>query len=216
MEELPSRAASLLAHDLHQPAHAQQVGIADQQKDTSARLLSLCASGDASALRKLYVNQAPRLYSLAARITGDSSLAADALHDAFIQIWKHAGRYDANVGHADAWLTMIVRYRALDIKRLRWREQLLPDMPDGEDESSNPFRDLVRSREAAVVQTWLDMLAPHYRKVIISVYFDDMSQREVALKYDIPLGTIKSSMRRALLRLKAMSQASDTSSPFRH
>ena len=181
----------------------------DVQNVESARLLASCAAGDASALRDLYLAQAPRLYGLALRVTDDAGLAADAVHDAFVQIWKNAGKFDANAGDARAWFTGIVRYRALDIKRLRAREKLVSEVPERENDAADPLEELLRSDEAAVLHVWLNLLTPQFRKMLVAVYFNDLSQNEIAAKYGMPIGTIKSSIRRALLRLKTLSYTSD-------
>ena len=178
-------------------------------RQSRAPLYDSCAAGHASALRDLYLAQAPRLYGLALRVTDDAGLAADAVHDAFVQIWKNAGKFDANAGDARAWFTGIVRYRALDIKRLRAREKLVSEVPERENDAADPLEELLRSDEAAVLHVWLNLLTPQFRKMLVAVYFNDLSQNEIAAKYGMPIGTIKSSIRRALLRLKTLSYTSD-------
>src|SRR6185437_3568998 len=78
-------------------------------------LLHRCRDGDAAAFRRLYDAESPRLYGLALRITGQAALAADAVHDAFLQVWQKATRFDPGRGSAGAWLTALVRYRAIDL-----------------------------------------------------------------------------------------------------
>lgn len=102
--------------------HDQEIQPAKERETILAVLLCRCAAGDSSALHELYIAQASRLHGLAIRITNDPELAADAVHDTFVQVWKRAARFDPKRGNVDAWLTGIVRYRALDIRKSRSRE----------------------------------------------------------------------------------------------
>ena len=87
-----------------------------------ARLVERCGAGDRAAFRALYDAQAARLYGIALRITRQPGLAADAVHDALLQVWQKAARFDPARGAAEAWLTGLVRYRAIDIVRRQGRE----------------------------------------------------------------------------------------------
>jgi RNA polymerase sigma-70 factor, ECF subfamily len=104
--------------------------------DDTAVLLHHCAGGDRAAFRLLYDRWGARLYGIALRITRQSSLAADALHDAFLQIWQQAHRFDPDRGGAEAWMIGMVRYRALDIVRRQARE--IPGYEPGEREDESP------------------------------------------------------------------------------
>jgi RNA polymerase sigma-70 factor (ECF subfamily) len=165
-------------------------------------LLARCAGGDAAAFRALYSAQAPRMHGLAMRITRDPALAADAMHDAFVQVWKHAVRFDPERGAAGAWLTSIVRYRALDITRRRVREQPGYEAPEQEDESPDALAQLVASAEGAALRRCLEELEPDRRALLISAYTEGLSHSELAEKSGSPLGTIKSWIRRSLASLK--------------
>src|SRR3954466_2874856 len=92
------------------------------QADETDALLHRCAGGDREAFRLLYDRWGSRLYGIALRITRQSSSAADALHDALLQIWQQAYRFDPERGGPEAWMVGIVRYRALDIVRRQARE----------------------------------------------------------------------------------------------
>jgi len=167
-----------------------------------AKLLGRCAGGDATAFRALYSAQSPRMHGLAMRITRDPALAADAMHDAFVQVWKQAVRFDPERGAAGAWLTSIVRYRALDITRRRVREQPGYEAPEQEDESPDALSQLVTSAEGAALRRCLEELEPDRRALLISAYTDGLSHSELADKTGSPLGTIKSWIRRSLASLK--------------
>jgi RNA polymerase sigma-70 factor, ECF subfamily len=174
----------------------------DDGDATLTALLIRCASGDAAAFRSLYSAQSGRMHGLALRITRDPALAADAMHDAFVQVWKQAVQFDPERGAAGAWLTSIVRYRALDITRRRVREQPGYEPPEQEDDAPDALAQLVSSTEGAALRRCMEELEPDRRALLISAYTDGLSHSELAEKSGNPLGTIKSWIRRSLATLK--------------
>jgi RNA polymerase sigma-70 factor (ECF subfamily) len=180
----------------------QRSGSRDENDADLTALLGRCASGDRAAFRTLYDGQSGRLHGLALRITRDPGLAADATHDAFVQVWNQAVRFDPSRGAAGAWLTSIVRYRALDITRRRVREKPGYEPPEQEDESPDALSQLVSSAEGAALRQCLDELEPDRRKLLMQAYADGLSHSELADKTGTPLGTIKSWIRRSLASLK--------------
>ena len=102
-------------------------------------LLRQVAAGDRAAFEALYRAQSPRLYGVAIRITRHSAQAADAVHDAFLQVWRNAARFDVERGNPEAWLLSLARYRALDIARRRGREASDDDLPELADEDPDPL-----------------------------------------------------------------------------
>src|ERR1700733_8299336 len=97
------------------------------EDDSLDALLVACAAGDQRAFRQLYDQEASRLHGLALRILRQPSAAADAVQDAFLQVWQRAATFDPARGSAKAWLVSIVRYRALDAAQQRSREILSDD-----------------------------------------------------------------------------------------
>ena len=85
-------------------------------------LLTAVGTGDRRAFDALYLRLSGRLHAVALRMLRDADLAEDAVHDAFVQIWRNAGRYDRARGEVTAWAIGILRYRALDLLRRRGRE----------------------------------------------------------------------------------------------
>ena len=98
---------------------SQAVTQSPPPQDEVAMLLARCAMADQAAFRLLYDQQSPTLYALALRITRDASLASDAVHDAMLQVWRNAVRFDPARGSGRAWLVSLVRYRALDARGAR-------------------------------------------------------------------------------------------------
>jgi RNA polymerase sigma-70 factor (ECF subfamily) len=170
--------------------------------DDLSALLWRVAAGDRGAFRELYDLQAPRLYSVALRITRQPTLASDAVHDAFIQVWRNAGRFDLARGEAGAWLLSLVRYRALDIARHRNRETAGIDIPEREDEAPDPLARLESVRDAAALRACLDGLDAERRRLIVMAFVDGLTHTEVAERTKIPLGTVKTWIRRGLQSLR--------------
>ncbi len=168
-----------------------------------SQLLERCGSGDRMAFRLLYEAEAARLHGLALRITRQPSLAADAVHDALLQVWQRAARFDPQRGSAEAWLTGLVRYRAIDLVRRRARETTGLEMPDEADTAPGPLERLMSSAAGQALHHCLSLLDEPQRRVILLAFTDGLSHAELAERLGAPLGTVKSWIRRGLLALKA-------------
>jgi RNA polymerase sigma-70 factor, ECF subfamily len=170
--------------------------------DDTAALLHRCAGGDNAACRLLYDRWGSRLYGIALRITRQSSLAADALHDAFLQIWQQAHRFDPDRGSPEAWMVGMVRYRALDLVRRQAREIPGYEAEDLEDKSPDALARLVSSTEGAALRRCLQELEADRRRLVVMAFVDGLSHSELAERLGVPLGTVKSWIRRSLLTLR--------------
>jgi RNA polymerase sigma-70 factor (ECF subfamily) len=170
--------------------------------DDSAALLQRCGAGDRRAFRSLYEMWGGRLHGIALRITRQASLAADATHDAFVQVWQQAHRFDPARGSAEAFLISLVRYRALDIVRRHAREVPGYEADEVEDESPDALARLVSSSEGAALQRCMSLLEPDRQRLLVMAFVDGLSHGELAERLGAPLGTIKSWIRRSLLSLR--------------
>lgn len=172
------------------------------REDDIAALLKLCGEGDRVAFRRLYDLQSPRLYGLALRMMQQPALAADAVHDAFVQVWQRAARFDPARGAAEAWLASLLRYRAIDILRQRSREQYGHEGGDEPDPAPDAFAHVAAKADSAALQRCLAELEDGQRRVVLLAFMDGLSHSELAARLQAPLGTIKSWVRRALLGLR--------------
>lgn len=166
-------------------------------------LLSRCRTGDGEAFRALYDAESLRLYGMALRITGQPALAADAMHDAFLQVWQNAGRFDPARGPAEAWLTGLVRYRAIDLIRQRARETPEEALPEERDPQPGALEVLLENAAGKALHRCLFALEERQRQVIVLAFVNGMTHAELATHLGVPLGTAKSWIRRGLLALKA-------------
>lgn len=162
------------------------------------------AGGDRDALAALYDRYGARVFSLALRMVGDESLAEDITHDAFLKIWRAAPTFDPARGKTSSWLLHIAHTTAVDALRARRRTVLRSE----EQTSAEHVAEADTAVEAelallgAEVRSALMRLAPEQREVIELAYFDALSQREIASRLRIPLGTVKSRIRLGLEALR--------------
>jgi len=171
--------------------------------DDLGALLQRVAGGDRAAFQLLYQAQSPRLYAVALRITRHSAQAADAVHDAFLQVWRNAARFDSGRGNPQAWLFSLTRYRALDIARRRGREVADDDLPEQADGDPDPLARLVSSRDATALHRCLLELDEGRRKLVVMAFVEGLTHTEVAERATMPLGTVKSWIRRSLRTLRS-------------
>jgi len=167
-------------------------------------LLQACAGGDKAALHSLYKETAAQLFGLALRILRNRELAEEIVQDSFVLLWNNAHTFDPGRGSAMAWLARIVRNRCIDLIRRRGRETPLDhtSIEGWEDPGSSPADLAVLSSDARRLHHCLDELEESPRKVLKLVYYEGMTYEEVAVHLGVPLGTVKSWVRRSLTRLR--------------
>ena len=171
-------------------------------------LLVGLAAGRIEALDALYDRYRAMAYGIARRITADDVLAEDVVQDAFLGAWRSAERYVAGRGSVKTWLLSIVHHRAIDAIRRRRPVSALPDEQEGAptpasltlpDVWGEVSGRLDRETVVAAVAT----LPPAQREAIELAYFGGLTQVEIADRTGVPLGTVKSRVRLALLSLRA-------------
>jgi RNA polymerase sigma-70 factor (ECF subfamily) len=167
-----------------------------------AQLVRRCGTGDRAAFQVLYKAHSARLYGLALRITRQPALASDAVHDALLQAWQRAGSFDPSRGTVSAWLTGLVRYRAIDVMRKRAREVTGVELPETADDTPGALERLLASAAGAALHRCLSLLDAQPRQAIMLAFVDGLSHAELAVRLNTPLGTVKSWIRRGLQSLK--------------
>lgn len=179
---------------------------------TDAELVARLALGEDRALAELYDRHSAVAFSLARAIVRDVADAEEVVADCFAQVWRTAASFDPGRGSVVAWVTTIVRTRALDLIRAqRRRARVLDDAAVlGEDErvaatpspGDTPDRDLERAETRELVRRSLADLPDAQRRVLELAYFGGMSQSEIADFLSEPLGTVKTRMRAGLEKLR--------------
>ncbi len=176
-------------------------GMTGRDVDHSAAIRA-CAAGDEVSLRALYEAEAATMLGVALRIVRRRDLAEEAVHDAFLQIWRKAHQFDAKLGSGRTWMFAIVRNRALNIVRDRSREDLVDDetfeaVAGGEHDDM-----LLRMPERDALRLCLERLEKPRRTSLILAYVEGFSHGEIAGRLGVPLGTVKAWIRRSLIALK--------------
>ena len=162
---------------------------------------------DQQALAELYETMAGRVYGLALRITRQVQTAEEVTEDCFWQVWRQAPRFDPARGAAVAWIMTIARSRALDaLRRADTAEPLGEDrLATIEAEDGSDPQDLLDAVEKQHrLHAALRDLEPLPRQLVALAFFRGLSHEEIAGQMGLPLGTVKSHIRRALLRLREL------------
>jgi RNA polymerase sigma-70 factor (ECF subfamily) len=182
----------------------------DAQQAELTALLAGCARRDQAALARLYQLSAPKLFGVALRIVRREDWAEDVLQECYLRIWNHAPEYRAGLALPMTWMTSIVRNRCLDwLRRPRFEiadedGALAAATPSDE---AGPLALLERSGEAAEIARCLKGLEAKQRQAIVLAFYDGLSHSELAGHLREPLGTVKTWVRRGLLRLKSCLEA---------
>lgn len=163
---------------------------------------------DQNAFNTLYEAAVGRVYGLALRITRNTALAEEVSEDTFWQVWREAPRFDATRGTALAWILTIARSRALDALRARDPAELAEDpaaliTAEGAP-NENPL-DLLNATQADhALHEALAQLEAEPRQLIALAFFRGLTHGEIATHTGLPLGTVKSHIRRGLITLKSL------------
>ena len=172
-----------------------------------ARLVeALVATGreDRTAFRTLYRLTSAKLFGICLRICGERAAAEDVLSDVYLLIWRRAGAYEPGRASPITWLATLARNRAIDWRRAAASRPAAPldDAPDVADETPLAVDRIIQSQEDGRLHLCLDSLDDNQRLAIRTAFFDGVTYAELAERQGIPLGTMKSWVRRGLLRLK--------------
>lgn len=163
------------------------------------------AMGDRRALETVYRATSAKLFGICLRIVGDRSEAEDALQDVYVSLWSAAGRYDPARASPLGWLATFARNRSIDrLRRRRRVDQAAPIEAAATVPDPQPLADaaLSASQDRAQIQICLDELDEPQRGAIRTAFFEGVTYAELATRKGVPLGTIKSWIRRGLARLK--------------
>ena len=181
---------------------------------TLTQWIARIARQDERALEALYDATAARVNGLVRRLTQRAALAEEVLEETYWQVWREAPRFDAARGRPITWLLSMARSRAIDALRReqRFQHEALPE--DGEDpaawsDASTPApQDLLEAtRGHAHVHAAIASLEPRARQLVALAFFRGLTHEEIAAQQAMPLGTVKSLIRRALQQLRRVMEA---------
>ncbi|MFZ6649651.1 RNA polymerase sigma factor [Undibacterium sp. TJN25] len=171
--------------------------------------LAAVANKDANAFRSLYDASSPKLFGFALRILNKRELAEEVLQEAFVNIWNNAGSYQASLAAPMTWMTTIVRNRAFDLlRRLDHDVEIDADNFDMEVMNAleagdpTPIESLELTQDAKALARCFSKLEGLHRQAMALAFYHDLSHSEVAEQMKLPMGTVKTWIRRGLDKLR--------------
>ncbi|MEP7110600.1 MAG: sigma-70 family RNA polymerase sigma factor [Ferruginibacter sp.] len=170
-------------------------------------LVLLLQRQDQQAFSYLYDNYAPALNGVIFRLVSDKTLSEDILQEAFVKIWNNFSSYDKSKGRLFTWMMNLTRNLTIDTLRSKgYKNQ---NKISGDEHSVNNYQDAgsgMDKFDAIGIRKQLNNLKPEQRIIIDLAYFNGFTQDEIAKEIGIPLGTVKTRMRTAILELRKILQ----------
>lgn len=168
-----------------------------------ADLIARTALRDRQAFRELYRRTSAKLFGVTLRILKDRGEAEEALQEVYVKIWRRADRYVRGGYSPISWLVAVARNHALDLLRARKpRNDDLEAAWDVADTAPDPERTAVESGEKGRIDTCLDQLEADKADCVRGAYLDGYTYDELAQRHGIPLNTMRTWLRRSLIKLK--------------
>lgn len=180
-----------------------RTGPMEQQSLTNA--LALVSEGNHAALGEVYDRTSAKLFGICLRILADRGEAEDALQETYVSVWRRAGSYDAARASPITWLATLARNRAIDRLRAAGRPRVTSpievalDMPDPRDDA---LVQLEASEDRLRLMGCVEELEARQSDAIRSAFFDSFTYAELATRDAVPLATMKSWIRRGLIKLR--------------
>jgi RNA polymerase sigma-70 factor (ECF subfamily) len=191
--------AAFLAQPRATPADRARTDV-----DPDEDLVQRVAAGEASAMRAMVSGKLPRLLALATRMLGDAAEAEDVAQEAFMRIWRHAGRWQQRGARFDSWLHRVAMNLCHDRLRRR-RDVLMADPPDTPDPGPAPDATVLDDGDAARrVEQALQAIAPRQREAIVLVYYQALSNIEAARVMRVSVDALESLLARGRRSLHAL------------
>jgi RNA polymerase sigma-70 factor, ECF subfamily len=165
--------------------------------------LERTAGGDLAAFKAVYAATSVKLYGVIIRILGRPDLADEVLQEVYVRVWQRAGDFDRKSGSPITWLATIARNRALDEARrgtMRSFDEFpeLLELPSGD----NPAASLEQSEELRRLYACLDALEAEKKEIVLLVYYHGLTREEISARFERPVATVKTWLRRSLAQLK--------------
>ena len=178
---------------------ASLTGKTNNPTEVLIELLRATGRHDRQAFSRLYRLTSPKLYAVAIRILKNEQSAQDCIQDSYLSVWQHAAAYQSGRAAPMTWMTTIVRNRAIDLLRKQPLDPLKTEVEArlvlAMGEADNHINDMAISQ-------CLEELRPEYRECVLQAYYAGLTNQELAEEKDLPLGTVKTWIRRALEQLR--------------
>ena len=159
---------------------------------------------DRDAFARLFDHFAPRLKAYLMKAGATAGAAEDFAQDAMLTVWRKAELFDRTKAHAATWIFTIARNRRLDVLRQDARRLPLPEIDLVQDEPEQPDTVVLAAENAARLKAAMARLSPDQIEVLRLAFFQDNPHSEIARRLDLPLGTVKSRIRKAMIKLRTL------------
>ena len=169
-------------------------------------ILDGIALGDEESVGLLYDRYGRAAYSLAYRILNDVHAAEDVVQEAFLNVWRMAGSFNASRGSARSWLLSVVHHKAIDI--IRKNRARIPTIPDRDymhpvTQADEVWRNVVNNLDRETIQKALTQLSGEQREAIEMAYFSGYTHKQISELQGVPLGTAKGRIRNGMQKLRS-------------
>jgi RNA polymerase sigma-70 factor (ECF subfamily) len=167
-------------------------------------LLAAVAKGDQAAFERLYVATRAKLYGVSVRILRRGDLADEVLQETYFKVWRSAGEFNPRLASPITWMVAIARNGALDMLRKR-TEVSIEDEPQANEVPAvevDPLAGRQMTDELKRVLGCMGALDEEHRQVILLAYYNGWSREQLAVKFDKPVNTIKTWLRRGLIQIR--------------
>jgi RNA polymerase sigma-70 factor (ECF subfamily) len=185
-----------------------------QDQSDIDRLLSLIRAGSQPALEEFYEVTVNRVFSVVLKITSRHELAEEVVSDVYLQVWRSAHKYDEKKSKPLSWLLMIAYSRAIDAIRSEAVKAKYEDSYDDYPESfsspdDDPSATVFNKEQGSALEAAIQLLNEQQRHLVNLAFYKGMSHQEIADYTGMPLGTVKSNLRRAQDVLRSTLNKSD-------
>ncbi len=167
-------------------------------------LIAAVAKGDEAAFERLYAATRAKLYGVVLRILRRQDLADEVIQECYVKIWSSAGRFDPALASPITWMVSIARNRAIDLVRKR-SETSLEDEPAAMEVAADTPDPLARREmndELKRLLGCVGKLEPERQRLVLLAYYNGWSREQLAAKFDTPVNTVKTWLRRSMLEIR--------------
>lgn len=168
-------------------------------------LLAAVAKGDEAAFERLYTATRAKLFGVVLRILRRQDLAEEVIQEVYVKIWNSAGQFNPGVASPITWMASIARNRAIDVVRKKG-ETSIEEEPSAMDVAADTPDPLARREMTEELRRLLEcvgQLEPERQKLVLLAYYNGWSREQLAAKFEKPVNTVKTWLRRSLLDVRA-------------
>lgn len=179
-----------------------------ESQDELYALLARTQDEEQAALGEFYDATVNRVYGFVLKLSNNRAITEEVIGDVYMQVWRQAADFDAERSSPIAWLLMIARSRTYDaLRKEQSRTRLQDNLPEtfdvADDVTPAPLDIAMESEHSADLKQAMNLLNAQQRQMIALAFYRDMSHSEIAHYIDLPLGTVKTTLRRSQAILRA-------------